>query len=177
VKNKKSIYVQDNFFDKEIFQIIQNEVLSSEFKPRHSDVYKKSSDDSQRGEHQKTYHHVQLLLDSKCVLETKKNIKKYFDYTVKRIESYYFLSFPNTPAIPHHDVCAYNCLIYLVGDKLINNGTGFYEKFNDQYQLHTHIGFKENRAILFNPSIHHCPLQFAGNSTPRYIMSNFCHDT
>ena len=60
-----------------------------------------------------------------------------------------------------------------MGDKLINNGTGFYEKLNDEYQLHTHIGFKENRAIFFDSTKWHSPLQFAGNSTPRYVMANF----
>ena len=178
MKNKKSIYVQDNFFNEEIFKTIQKEVISLEFKSRYNDISEESShDDPQYGDHQKTYHHVKLSSDSKGVLEVKKNIKKYFDYTVKTIESFYFLSFPNTPAIPHDDLCTYNCLIYLIGDKLINNGTGFYEKFNDEYQLHTHIGFKENRAIFFNSSIYHSPLQFAGNSTPRYIMANFCYDT
>ena len=94
---------------------------------------------------------------------------------MKKINSNYFLSFPNTPAIPHEDGGEYNCLIYIVGDKLINNGTGFYEKLNNKYHLHTHIGFKENRAIFFNSQIDHSSLQFAGNSTPRYVMANFCY--
>tara|TARA_R100000900_G_scaffold106786_1_gene82872 strand:+ start:122 stop:649 length:528 start_codon:yes stop_codon:yes gene_type:complete len=174
VKYKKSIYVQDSFFNEELFKTIQREVVSLEFKSRYNDISEKSP---HYGDHQRTYHHVQLSSDNKNVLEVKKNIKKYFDYTVKKIKSNYFLSFPNTPPIPHEDSeCEYNCLIYIVGDKLINNGTGFYEKLNDEYQLHTHIGFKENRAIFFNSLLSHSSLQFAGNSTPRYIMANFCYD-
>lgn len=107
--------------------------------------------------------------------EVVKKIKKFSNFSVKQMTSSYFLSFPNTPAIPHADPGLYNCLIYLVGDKLVNNGTGFYEKIDDKgnFSLHTHIGFKENRAIFFDSSIGHSPLQFAGNSTPRYVMANF----
>ena len=56
---------------------------------------------------------------------------------------------------------------------LINNGTGFYEKEKEGLTLHTHIGFKENRAIFFDSTIYHSPLLFAGNSGPRYAMANW----
>lgn len=171
--NKKSIYVQDNFFSNKIFKTMQREIVSLEFKSRYSNF---SEEEKGYGDHQRTYHHVELNSDAKIVLEVKKNIKKYFNFTVKKINSNYFLSFPNTPALPHKDAGEYNCLIYIVGDKLINNGTGFYEKLNNKYHLHTHIGFKENRAIFFNSKIGHSSLQFAGNSTPRYVMANFCYD-
>ena len=100
------------------------------------------------------------------------------------MNSHYLLSFPNTPAIPHNDISVYNCLIYLIGDKLVNNGTGFYEEsdsegdnnLNTDYNLHTHIGFKENRAIFFDAKIWHSPLQFAEPASPRYIMANFIHE-
>ena len=55
----------------------------------------------------------------------------------------------------------------------INNGTGFYEKEKEGLTLHTHIGFKENRAIFFDSTIYHSPLLFAGNSGPRYAMANW----
>jgi len=172
VKNKKSIYIQDNFFEDTFFSTLQKEVLLLEFSSRFNDLDEINHEDPNI--YQRNYHNVALSNESKVVLEVKKNIKKYFDHTVKNINSNYFLSFPNTPPIPHEDGdSSYNCLIYLIGDKLVNNGTGFYEKLNDEYQLHTHIGFKENRAIFFDSSIYHSPLQFAGNSTPRYVMANF----
>ena len=86
---------------------------------------------------------------------------------------FYFLSFPNTPAIPHQDNVDFNCLIYLLGNPLINNGTGFYIEQEGNQVLNSHVGFKENRAIFFDAKIYHSPLQFAGNSTPRYVMANF----
>ena len=99
------------------------------------------------------------------------------DSTVIGMKSNYFLSFPNTPAIPHDDDGLFNCLIYLLGDTKINNGTGFYELNKDKLSLHTHIGFKENRAIFFSSSIWHSPLQFAGDSSPRYVLANFIYKT
>ena len=96
------------------------------------------------------------------------------------MKSYYFLSFPNTPPIPHNDPTLYNCLIYLIGDKVVANGTGFYEKkkFDDgeDYDLHTHIGFKENRAVFFDAKIWHSPMQFAEPASPRYAMANFIYE-
>ena len=65
----------------------------------------------------------------------------------------------------------------MLGDTKINNGTGFYEQEDDKFSLHTHIGFKENRAIIFTSSIWHSPLQFAGESTPRYVLANFIYKT
>ena len=164
------IFVQDNFFEDTFLKQLQKEIVTLEFSSR----YQETADD-ERNAHvdQKIYHQVGLSQESKVVLKVKENIKKYFSVYIEGMNSYYFLSFPNTHAIPHKDGSVYNCIIYLLGDPLINNGTGFYEKDGDVSHLHTHIGFKENRAILFSSSIWHSPLQFAGNSTPRYIMANF----
>ena len=70
MKYKKSIYVQDSFFNEELFKTIQREVVSLEFKSRYNDISEKSP---HYGDHQRTYHHVQLSSDSKNVLEVKKN--------------------------------------------------------------------------------------------------------
>ena len=40
MKNKKSIYVQDNFFNKEIFKTMQKEIISLEFRSRYNDISK-----------------------------------------------------------------------------------------------------------------------------------------
>jgi len=170
-----NIFVQDDFFDKDFFTTLQKEVVLQDFTSRYLDEKKKHGITSPINPYQRFYHNVPLSTKSKVVLEVKKNIKKYFKTTVQMEEgqSFYFLSFPNTPPSPHYDPGLFNCLIYLVGDKLINNGTGFYEKVKGELVLHTHIGFKENRAIFFDSHIYHSSLQFAGNSSPRYVMANF----
>jgi hypothetical protein len=171
---KNNIYVQDNFFEKEFFKKLQAEVMSMEFRSRYNDFSKElKKDNVMNNIYQRNFHHVVLSSNTPVVKEVVNNIRKYFHHNPKKMVSWYFLSFPNTPPIPHNDVSQFNCLIYLIGDKLVNNGTGFYEKLNDEYQLHTHIGFKENRAIFFDSKIFHSPLQWAGNATPRYVMANF----
>ena len=174
---KNNIYVQDNFFKKDFLKKLQTEIINLEFKSRYNDISTLADKDSPSNNlYQRNYHHVSLSGSSPVVHEVVKNIKQYFNYSVKEMTSNYFLSFPDTPPIPHEDGSEYNCLIFIVGDKLINNGTGFYEKVDKKYQLHSHVGFKENRAIFFDSKIWHSPLQFAGNSTPRYVMANFIYD-
>jgi len=168
---KNNIYVQDNFFDSKFLQTLQKELLTLEFESRYHDelgglfshVY------------QRNYHQVKLHKNAPVVLELIKLIKLHFNFSsIKEIASFYFLSFPNTPAIPHKDTSDFNCLIYLLGDPLMNNGTGFYiDGPGEEKILNSHIGFKENRAIFFDSKIYHSPLQFAGNSSSRYVMANF----
>ena len=166
------IFVQDNFFEDNFLKKIQKEIVSMQFSSRYNDISTK--DKKHLGKNQRTYHQVELSQNSLVVSKVKDKIKQHFNVGgIQEMLSYYFLSFPNTNPIPHDDKSVYNCLIYLLGDPLINNGTGFYEKNQNEYTLHTHIGFKQNRAIFFSSSIWHSPLQFAGNSTPRYIMANF----
>ena len=167
---KNNIYIQDNFFEEKFFKKLKKELGKMNFSYR----YASSPKDSYGN---KNYHHVILKPEDLVPQEVKRLIKKHFNYTFKSMESFYFLSFPNTKPIPHQDEYAeQNCLIFLRGDSLLNNGTGFYEKVNNEYQLHSHVGFKENRAIFFNSTIWHSPLQWAGNSTARHIMANFIHE-
>ena len=64
----------------------------------------------------------------------------------------------------------FNFLLFLQGESLFNNGTGFY-KNND---LSAHIGFVENRAVFFNGTkVLHGPLQWAGESSPQYTLNMF----
>ena len=66
-----------------------------------------------------------------------------------------------------------NCLVYLKGNHLLNSGTGFYNKVGNEFVLNTHVGFKENRAIIFDSKIRHCSLQFNENTDSRFVMANF----
>ena len=73
--------------------------------------------------------------------------------------------------LPHYDPNKYAFLLYLKGEPLLNNGTGFY---NDEGNLYHHIGFMENTALFFNASkILHTGLQSFGESSPRYCINLF----
>ena len=164
---KNYIHIQDNFFDSKFIQTLQKELITLEFKHRFSSFKHINNYDH-------NYHHVELTEDAPVVQEVTKGLKTHFNFSsIKYMQSSYLLSFPNTPAVPHQDESDFNCLIYLLGNPLINNGTGFYIEQEGNQVLNSHVGFKENRAIFFDAKIYHSPLQFAGNSTPRYIMANF----
>jgi|TARA_R110002020_G_scaffold427466_2_gene636839 hypothetical protein len=172
---KNNIYVQDNFFDKEFFKQLKSEVVTLQFNSRYNDIDQSEDELAKHNDQQRNWHHYPLENNARVVQEVIKKCTHYFHLqNIKSIQSTYLLSFPNTPPIPHtDDATEHNCLIYLVGDKLINNGTGFYEKEKENLTLHTHIGFKENRAIFFDSTLYHSPLLFAGNSSPRYAMANW----
>jgi hypothetical protein len=72
---------------------------------------------------------------------------------------------------PHLDnIPKYNCIVYLKGEPLTYNGTGFYTKGN----LNTYVGFVENRALFFNGcDVYHTDLQALGPSSPRYSLTIF----
>ena len=64
-------------------------------------------------------------------------------------------------------ISKYNCIVYLKGESLTHNGTGFYTKGD----LNTYVGFVENRALFFNGrDVYHTDLQALGPSSPRYSL-------
>ena len=77
--------------------------------------------------------------------------------------------------LPHRDSEEvsdfFSFLIYVKGDSLLYNGTGFY---GQDKKLFAYIGFEENRALFFNAGrMWHTDLQALGESTPRYSLNIF----
>lgn len=175
------IFVQDDFFDLATLQKIQKVAVSLEYKTREG-----AQEDIHNEKHTKRYYlEHPVPIESEVAREVRRLVKKYFFREVdtynekKPHETSYFLAKP-IPATPHIDArypgseIYHNCLIYIKGEFLLNNGTGFYENINEKLHLNTHIGFKENRAIFFNGNIFHASLQWADkNSSFRYCMANF----
>lgn len=77
----------------------------------------------------------------------------------------------------HQDESDHNCLIFLKGDLSIWNGTGFYEKTSEAEILSLSIGFKENRAIFFDPKIPHSSLTGLNPemSSARWTLNTFMY--
>jgi hypothetical protein len=66
-----------------------------------------------------------------------------------------------------------NFLLFVKGEPLLNNGTGF----THNNQLSSHIGFVENRALFFNGmKIPHSDLQSFGDSSKRFTLNIFYKD-
>ena len=166
---KNNIIIKDNFFNENVLEKIKQDFSKLKF------INRSNLDDD--NPYQKIYFNVVLNNEHFAVKEVYKNLEKYFK-NIKNLgksQHYYFLSTKHTEATPHMDSCYINCLVYLKGNYLINSGTGFYDKNEDTGEciLNTHVGFKENRAIIFDSTIYHASLQFNENCGTRYAMANF----
>ena len=75
----------------------------------------------------------------------------------------------------HQDESDLNVLIFLHGENNIYNGTGFYNKTSEAEILDLSVGFKENRAICFNPKTPHASLTglMPGQSSLRWTINTF----
>jgi hypothetical protein len=168
METKDSIIVIDNFFNLNTLNLIKLDLSKSVFTNRFTERKNLSI-------YQKIYFNVILSQEHFAVQEVCKKLEK-MNFKIKNINSNYFLSTKHKEATPHKDKSAYNCLIYLQGENLINSGTGFYDLINNEHVLNCHIGFKENRAIIFDSKIYHTSLQFDDRSGKRYVMANFIYE-
>lgn len=79
--------------------------------------------------------------------------------------------------IPHIDRDSkVNVLIMLKGSTAVNNGTVFYHGSTDDCVLDIHVGFRENRAILFPSNWVHSPHAITTPNVKRYTVSLFITD-
>jgi hypothetical protein len=64
--------------------------------------------------------------------------------------------------LPHCDLgeeCDYQVIIYIKGNNHLNKGTGFYLNGD----LNTHVGFNENRGVIWHANTVHTPLNWASD--------------
>ena len=156
------ISIKDNFFSEEKYNKIVEHMLTADYgAPSDGACFMKCLDQEEFP--------VSII---------NERIKKVFNLDFKEVSRptcYTMVGASDMPR-PHDDLewgCTSQCLIYMKGEELINNGTGFYTKKEDKNILSTHVGFKQNRAILFISTIIHSPLQWAGESSFRYSICNF----
>ena len=159
--------IKDNFFNETVYKKILIDISRLKFSNRHESV-----GNNLKNIYQKIYFNVPLSKDHFAVQETI-NILNSYKLNVNDGEHNYFLSASHEGASIHNDVARLNCLIYIKGKNLMNSGTGFYHKENDELVLNRHIGFKENRALIFDSKIFHTSLQFNEVTATRYVMANF----
>ena len=113
------IFVQDNFFPQKEYSIICEELLNI-----HYVVPDKVKREIQGG----TYWHTHTL-PSRCEVKDliRNLIKKYFLFTTnsKKHKTMYTMVGATDKPRPHIDDCEAQCLIYMIGDEKLNNGTAF----------------------------------------------------
>ena len=160
------IFVQENFFDNNVYLNVVNEMVSVTYSPPNKEMI---------DPHEGSYWHTHYLPNNcKLQLEIKKLIKKHFNYNITNFveRTIYTMVGATDKPRPHTDEktgAKFQCLIYMHGPESINNGTGFYK----DNELNIHVGFKPNRAIFFSSDVWHTPLQWTGNGSFRYSICNF----
>ena len=164
---KDLLIVKDNFFSEDIYKKILTELSTLNFSNRNV-----TSDIKDKNIYQRIYFNFKLDTNHFAVQEVHKLLGNY-GFVLNCFDHSYFLSTKHEGATPHNDVNDLNCIVYLKGDEIINSGTGFYDKKEEEYILNRHVGFKKNRAIIFDSKIFHASLQFNEGAKKRYIMANF----
>ena len=164
---KDTLIVKDNFFEEKVYNQILYDISRLKFESRYNTAKKED-----KNIYQKIYFNVPLNKNHFAVEEVFKLLSEY-GLNLVSAEHNYFLSTKHKEASPHTDHSDINCLVYLKGINILNSGTGFYHKENDKLVLNRHIGFKENRALIFDSKIYHTSLQFNDITATRYVMANF----
>ena len=153
------LQVKDNFFTEQEYNILIENLNKINFKPSKN-----------KDSHFSFHHDFKPDSKNKWIFDKIKN--NFFNKNLEIYSCRFDMRHNKTQTLPHLDSehNDYNCIIYLKGDELLYNGTGFYHKNN----LHTYVGFVKNRALFFNGSeVYHTDLQSLGPSSMRYTLNIF----
>tara|TARA_R110000824_G_scaffold163078_1_gene338866 strand:- start:314 stop:820 length:507 start_codon:yes stop_codon:yes gene_type:complete len=156
-RNSFEISIKDDFFDTPRFTQLYNEIVYKQYTPNPTNTHILSSAGVETP--------IAQYIQAKC----EKMSNKKFDLNLC-----IYTMVANVEPTVHWDYskeCSHQVLIYIRGDQDLHKGTGFYVKNGEDYQLNTHIGFRQNRAIFWDSRAHHSPLNFvAKNQTKRFSI-------
>jgi len=151
------ITVKDNFLEKEKLLELQKNLPLLNYSSKHNVI--------------KNINHIWFstpankeitnIIKNKCEKLLNKKFKINFC-------SYTLLS--TVEPLPHCDLSDetdYQVIVYIKGDVDLHKGTGFYVNG----ELNTHIGFNENRAVIWHSNSWHTPMNWAAdNKSKRYSV-------
>ena len=164
MKEGFDIHIKDNFLDDKLFKLIYDKIPFYTYRynfTQHAIKDSKLISKENKNEHlfygADAEKHTADHIRKKCSkLYNKKFKERFCSYTMVA----------RTTPMVHKDLDDYTShqiLLYIRGDESLHRGTGFYVKnknTKDTYELNTHIGFKENRAIFWESSSYHSPLMW-----------------
>ena len=161
-KNTEFVMYVDNFLEKETLKSLQDNILNT----NHKEIW-----DSEGNLYGKRFTFPESFKKDPLL----GLIKQYFfpHRNLVPISLHSHLRLNTEKPLFHIDDqkggCA-NFLLFVKGEPLLNNGTGFLSN----EELSSHVGFVENRALFFNGSkVKHGDLQSFGESSPRYTLNIF----
>ena len=169
------IKIIDNFFEDILFKNIKNHISSKLFyQPRHLTHSKEKNKDS--------YYGMRFILnkDPNLLKTFTKQAEKKFKIKIKKIHEDCGVDIRNLENfIPHIDSpmgANINILVMLKGPAANTNGTVFYYGDENHCELDIHVGFRENRAILFPSDWIHSAHANNDPNLRRYTASLFIID-
>lgn len=169
------IKIVDNFFNENDLKIIQNFALTKAFYT--PAFFPNAPEKSQKYHYGNRYE----LKNSPELLDLFiKQAKLKFKIKIKEIEPNSGIDQRNLnhfkPHTDHDENVVMNLLIMISGPTAVTNGTVFYYGDMNNYELDTHIGFRENRAILFPSNIVHSQHASDVPNLKRYTATLFIRD-
>ena len=151
MKETDKIIIIDDFFDFDMFKKIKHHVTTKLFfTPRYFDDATEKNKDSYYGSR------FQLKNDPSLLDTFIQQTNKKFNIKIKKVAGCSGVDIRNLDSFkPHTDdkIGKINLLVMINGPTAVTNGTVFYT----DNELDMHIGFKENRAILFPSNKVHSP--------------------
>jgi hypothetical protein len=151
------LQIKDNFFNRKEYNILVNNLNKINFAPNNDGLNFYAGS-----------HFFKPTEENKWLFDKVK--KQFFpNIDLEIAESRFDMRHNKDKVLAHTDQCVdYIFFIYLRGEELVYNGTGFYHNKN----LNTYIGFVENRALFFNTKDNwHTDLQALGESSPRFTLN------
>ena len=146
------IYIIDNFLNNKNFNDLKAFSKSRKvaYEPKFFKGTKEKTDFNTYG------FRYNFSIDSELGHCLKKQCLKKFKYKIIETSECGLDKRKLTMYKPHTDdaIAVTNLYLQIEGGSKLNHGIGFYNDNN----LNIHVGFKENRAILFNANILHSPL-------------------
>tara|TARA_R100001591_G_scaffold60665_1_gene70339 strand:+ start:1342 stop:1836 length:495 start_codon:yes stop_codon:yes gene_type:complete len=154
------LQVKDNFFTEDEYNLLVNNLTKIDFKPSSNDI----------DGHFSFHHAFEPTSENQWIFDKIKD--SFYDQNLGIYKCRFDMRHNKNQTLPHLDSDRndYNCIIYLRGDELLYNGTGFYHNNS----LHSYVGFVKNRALFFNGAeVYHTDLQSLGQSSMRYSLNIF----
>jgi hypothetical protein len=147
------IYILDNFLEESFFNYLKNFSKSNyvRYSPRYFDNTTEKTIQNTYGIRHNLSEDDEIIINikNKCLEKFKYNIIKISECGLDKRNLILFK--------PHTDekLGIMNFYLQVEGETNLNRGIGFYTNDNN---LDIHVGFKENRAVLFKSNIVHTPL-------------------
>jgi hypothetical protein len=146
------IYIIDNFLDEKDFNNLKEFSKHVNYSPKYFPESKEKKEKTDVDTYGLRYTFSINSELGRCI--SKQCIKK-FKYNIIKVGGCGLDKRKLTMYKPHRDnPHVFNLYLQIEGGTKLNHGLGFYTDNN----LDMHIGFKENRAVLFDSNLLHSPL-------------------